>query len=113
MEARVKVSVRFSWKFSQKMIQKSRSKYDSVSDERRREEASFFIIVFIHLLFIFLFISICCESLPDVAYMPETYTDAYVNAKRPRECHTNAKDYVEKPISKFMLACHETASRGL
>ena len=54
MEARVKVSVRFSWKFSQKMIQKSRSK---------REEASFFIVVFIHLLFI----SICCESPPDVA----------------------------------------------
>ncbi len=55
---------------------------------REEEEASFFIVVFIHLLFIFLFISICCESLPDVAYMPETYTDAYANARCLRECQT-------------------------
>ena len=93
------------------MVQKSHSKYDSVSDERRREEASFFIVVFIYLLFIFLFISICYESLLDVAYMLETYTNAYVNVKHSRECHMNTKDYIGKPISKFMLTCHETASR--
>ena len=54
--------------------------FDSMSDKRRKRKLHSFIVIFIHLLLIFLFISICFESLLDVGKHAKVYAKAYIKA---------------------------------
>ena len=102
MKARIKVSVKFSWKFSQKMIQKSHSKFDSMSDERRRR--SFILYCCFHSFVIHFLIHFymlwepagCCPTRPITPTNPEV----------PWECQMLWSS------EALYLACHGTARWG-